>query len=177
MNNKYTICRRIYRDVYFSSDWFGDVTRFGSIPVLSYAAQTVESFTVTAQIGTSPDYSILVTTNISHKILDSRARQELKCEKGRKIAESILFTILAREGSRDTGSVTYTTKVQNYPLRQLPLFRFMRIILGQGVLSPPIENRLRKVKLARTSTQKPLPIICERLHAKQGSATSQKVTL
>jgi hypothetical protein len=105
---------------------------------LSHTAQTVESFPVTAQIGSSLDYSILVTINFSHKILDSRARQDLKCEKGRKIAESILFTILAREESRVAGSITYTTKVQNYPLRQVSLFRFMRIILGQGVLRPPL---------------------------------------
>jgi len=59
------------------SDWFGDVTRCGSVPVLLHTAQTVESSPVTAQIGTSPGHSILVTINFSHRILDGWARQDL----------------------------------------------------------------------------------------------------
>jgi hypothetical protein len=48
-------------------------------------------------MGTSPDHSILVTINFSHKILDGWARQGLRCETGSQITESRLFTILARE--------------------------------------------------------------------------------
>jgi hypothetical protein len=61
-------------------------------------------------MGTSPDHSILVTINFGRKLLDGWARQDLRCERGSQITESILFTILAREEWQVAGSITYTTQ-------------------------------------------------------------------